>query len=181
MPTLETATLGGGCFWCLEAVFDRMQGVVSLDSGYMGGSKPNPTYADVCTGRSGHIEVVQVTFDSEVTSLREILGVFFTIHDPTTRDRQGNDIGSQYRSVIFWHSEQQHEIAAQMIAELEQSGIWGKPIVTELRPAETFYKAEDYHQDYYRDNPGQPYCAYIVEPKVRKFREKFAAMLKSGA
>jgi len=181
MPTLETATLGGGCFWCLEAVFDRMQGVVSLDSGYMGGSKPNPTYADVCTGRSGHIEVVQVTFDSEVTSLREILGVFFTIHDPTTRDRQGNDIGSQYRSAIFWHSEQQHEIAAQMIAELEQSGIWGKPIVTELRPAETFYKAEDYHQDYYRDNPGQPYCAYIVEPKVRKFREKFAAMLKSGA
>ena len=143
MPTLETATLGGGCFWCLEAVFDRMQGVVSLDSGYMGGSKPNPTYADVCTGRSGHIEVVQVTFDSEVTSLREILGVFFTIHDPTTRDRQGNDIGSQYRSAIFWHSEQQHEIAAQMIAELEQSGIWGKPIVTELRPAETFYKAED--------------------------------------
>ena len=181
MPTLETATLGGGCFWCLEAVFDRMQGVVSLDSGYMGGSKPNPTYADVCTGRSGHIEVVQVTFDNEVTSLREILGVFFTIHDPTTRDRQGNDIGSQYRSAIFCHSELQHEIAAQMIAELEQSGIWGKPIVTELRPAETFYKAEDYHQDYYRDNPGQPYCAYIVEPKVRKFREKFAAMLKSGA
>lgn len=181
MPTLETATLGGGCFWCLEAVYNRMEGVVSVDSGYMGGAKPNPTYEDVCTGRSGHVEVVQVTFDSEVTSFREILVVFFTIHDPTTRDRQGNDVGSQYRSVIFWHSEQQRETAQQMIAEVEEAGIWGNPIVTEVRPAEAFYKAEGYHQDYYTNNPNQPYCAYIVEPKVRKFREKFAAKLKSGA
>jgi peptide-methionine (S)-S-oxide reductase len=181
MPTLETATLGGGCFWCLEAVYDRMEGVVSLDSGYMGGAKPNPTYEEVCTGRSGHVEVVQVTFDNEVTSLRDVLGVFFTIHDPTTRDRQGNDVGSQYRSAIFWHSDQQREIAEQMIASLEKSGTWGNPIVTEVRPAETFYKAEGYHQNYYSNNPNQPYCAYIVEPKVRKFREKFAAKLKSGS
>jgi peptide-methionine (S)-S-oxide reductase len=181
MPTLETATLGGGCFWCLEAVYDRMEGVVSLDSGYMGGAKPNPTYEEVCTGRSGHVEVVQVTFDNEVTSFQDVLGVFFTIHDPTTRDRQGNDVGSQYRSAIFWHSEKQREIAEQMIADLEKAGTWGNPIVTEVRPAETFYKAEGYHQDYYSNNPNQPYCAYIVEPKVRKFREKFAAKLKSGS
>jgi peptide-methionine (S)-S-oxide reductase len=177
----QTATLGGGCFWCLEAVYQEMEGVFSVESGYMGGHTPNPTYRDVCSGTSGHIEVVQVKFDSNVTLYREILEVFFAIHDPTSRDRQGNDSGEQYRSVIFYHDDAQREIAESMIRELNAERIWDRPIVTELRPASAFYRAEDYHQEYFRNNPRQPYCAFVVAPKVRKFREKFAAKMRRGA
>ena len=172
---MEKATLGGGCFWCLEAVYDEMQGVTSVESGYMGGHMENPDYRSVCTGRTGHVEVVQVTFDPAVTPYREILEVFFAIHDPTSMDRQGNDSGPQYRSAIFFHSEEQRRTAAELIAELNREGAFGRPVVTELRPATTFYIAEDYHQEYFRNNPNQPYCAFVVSPKVRKFREKFAA------
>jgi peptide-methionine (S)-S-oxide reductase len=174
----EVATLGGGCFWCLEAVYNQMEGVKSAISGYMGGDAPNPTYRAVCTGTTGHVEVVQVTFDPEVTSYREILEVFFTIHDPTTRDRQGNDSGPQYRSVIFYHSDRQRETDEAMIRELEAEHIWPHPIVTDVRAAEPFYVAEDYHQEYFANNPKQPYCAYVVAPKVAKFREKFAARMR---
>src|SRR4051794_5733086 len=173
MSTQEVATLGGGCFWCLEAVYDEMKGVVSVESGYMGGMLPDPDYHSVCTGRSGHIEVVQVAFDPAVTSYREILEVFFAIHDPTSMDRQGNDSGAQYRSAIFYHSEEQGRIAKDLIAELDGEAAYPRPIVTEVRPAETFYIAEDYHQEYFRNNPQQPYCAFVVSPKLRKFREKF--------
>jgi peptide-methionine (S)-S-oxide reductase len=172
---MEKATLGGGCFWCLEAVYDEMQGVTSVESGYMGGHMENPDYRSVCTGRTGHVEVVQLTFDPAITPYRDILEVFFAIHDPTTMDRQGNDSGPQYRSVIFFHSEEQRRTAAEIIAELNREGAFGRPIVTELRPAGTFYIAEDYHQEYFRNNPNQPYCSFVVSPKVRKFREKFAA------
>ena len=177
----EIATLGGGCFWCLEAVYDRMEGVLDVQSGYMGGQVPNPSYRAVCSGTTGHAEVVQVAFDPAITPYREILEVFFTIHDPTTRDRQGNDVGTQYRSVIFYHSESQRETAESVIRELEEQNLWGRPIVTEVREASTFYPAEDYHQEYFANNPAQPYCTFVVEPKVRKFREKFAAKLKAGA
>lgn len=178
MATHEVVTLGGGCFWCLEAVYDNMIGVESVESGYMGGAKPNPTYREVCTGRTGHVEVVRVTFDPEVTPLTEILEVFFTIHDPTTKDRQGNDVGSQYKSAIFYHSEEQKDTAQKVIQAITAAGIWHAPIVTEVRPATAFYIAEDYHQEYFENNPEQPYCAYIVAPKVKKFREKFAAKQK---
>jgi peptide-methionine (S)-S-oxide reductase len=178
MPTQEIATLGGGCFWCLEAVYNQMEGVASAISGYMGGLLPDPDYHSVCTGRTGHIEVVQVTFDPSVTTFREILAAFFSIHDPTSIDRQGNDAGTQYRSAIFTHSEEQRQIAEAFIDELDAEDIYGLPIVTEVRPAETFYPAEDYHQEYFRKNPGQGYCAAVVAPKVRKFREKFAAKLR---
>lgn len=176
MANYETATLGGGCFWCLEAVYDEMQGVISVESGYMGGHVPNPDYHNVCTGRSGHVEVVQVTFDPAIASLRDILEVFFAIHDPTSLDRQGNDSGPQYRSVIFYHNEGQRAVAEEIVHEL--NGETGRPIVTELRPATTFYLAEDYHQEYFRNNPQQPYCAFVVSPKLKKFREKFAAKLR---
>ncbi|HEV2447044.1 MAG TPA: peptide-methionine (S)-S-oxide reductase MsrA [Candidatus Sulfopaludibacter sp.] len=169
----ETATLGGGCFWCLEAVYDEMKGVLAVESGYMGGHVEDPTYQAVCAGRTGHIEVVRVTFDPAVATYREILEVFFDIHDPTSRDRQGNDVGQQYRSVIFIHSDAQKAIADEMIREL------GPAVVTEVRPAETFYQAEDYHQDYFRKNPNQGYCAYVVAPKVKKFRTHFTEKLKS--
>ena len=172
---MEKATLGGGCFWCLEAVYDEMQGVTSVESGYMGGHMENPDYRSVCTGRTGHVEVVQLTFDPAITPYRDILEVFFAIHDPTMMDRQGNDSGPQYRSVIFFHSEEQRRAAAEIIAELNREGAFGRPIVTELRPAGMFYIAEDYHQEYFRNNPNQPYCSFVVSPKVRKFREKFAA------
>jgi peptide-methionine (S)-S-oxide reductase len=178
MPTLETATLGGGCFWCLEAVYDQLMGVVSVESGYMGGSKPEPTYREVCSGETGHVEVVQITFDPAVTSYREILEVFFVIHNPTTRDRQGDDIGVQYRSVIFYHSEEQRAVAENLIRELDVGGIWSDPVVTELRPASKFYLAEDYHQEYFRKNPEQRYCTLVVGPKIRKFREKFSEKVK---
>ena len=178
---METTTLGGGCFWCLEAVYDEMEGVLSVESGYMGGTMANPDYRSVCTGRTGHVEVAQVTFDPAVTTFREILEVFFAIHDPTSMDRQGNDSGPQYRSVIFYHGEEQRRTAETMIAEFDREGVFGRPIVTELRPAGTFYIAEDYHQEYFRNNASQPYCAFVVSPKVRKFREKFAAKRRKGA
>jgi peptide-methionine (S)-S-oxide reductase len=178
MLTSEIATLGGGCFWCLEAVYEEMEGVVSVESGYMGGHVPNPDYHTVCTGRSGHVEVVRVTFDPAVASYRDILEVFFAIHDPTTLDRQGNDSGPQYRSVIFYHDDGQRNMAEQLIVDLNGEETFGRPIVTELRPATTFYIAEDYHQEYFRNNPQQPYCTFVVSPKVKKFREKFASRLR---
>lgn len=177
----QIATLGGGCFWCLEAVFDELQGVTSVESGYMGGDARRANYKDVCTGRSGHVEVVQVKFDPAVTSYREILEVFFATHDPTTRDRQGNDVGPQYRSVIFTHSEEQRETAEALIRELNAGQIWNAPIVTQVEPAAPFFVAEDYHQEYFRNNPNQSYCAYVVSPKVSKFRQKFAHKLRTGA
>jgi peptide-methionine (S)-S-oxide reductase len=178
MASLETATLGGGCFWCLEAVYQEMEGVASVKSGYAGGRVKDPTYKEVCSGLTGHIEVVQVKFDPEAQSYRDILEVFFAIHDPTTWDRQGNDVGSQYRSIIFYHSDEQKRTAEEMIREMDASGDYRDPIVTEVREACPFYKAEDYHQEYFRNNPNQPYCAYVVAPKVRKFRNKFAAKRK---
>jgi peptide-methionine (S)-S-oxide reductase len=174
----EIATLGGGCFWCLEAVYERMAGVLSVESGYMGGHTENPTYQDVCSGTTGHVEVVQITFDPNVASYRDILDVFFATHDPTTRDRQGNDVGTQYRSVIFTHSDEQLAAAEEAIRELNEARIWDRPIVTEVRPATRFYRAENYHQEYFRNNPQQPYCTYVVAPKVRKFQEKFGGKLK---
>lgn len=175
---LETATLGGGCFWCLEAVYDQLQGVVDVVSGYSGGQVARPSYEQVCTGRTGHAEVVQVTFDASI-SYREILEVFFAIHDPTTLNRQGADVGTQYRSVIFYHSAEQKQITAQVIAELTAEGLWPAPIVTQVVPSEAFYPAEDYHQEYFARNPSKGYCQMIVAPKVAKFRKRFAARLKS--
>jgi|SRR5579863_5023133 len=177
----ETAVLGGGCFWCLEAVYEQMEGVLSVESGYMGGSAPDPTYQDVCTGTTGHIEVVEITFDPAVTSYRDVLEVFFAIHDPTTPDRQGNDAGTQYRSVIFYESEEQRAIAGEMVRQLDATGIWRNPVVTEIRPAAVFYRAEDYHQQYFRTNPRQPYCTFVVAPKLKKFREKFMNKQKRSA
>ena len=177
---METVTLGGGCFWCLEAVFDEMAGVTSVESGYMGGHVADPDYHAVCTGRTGHVEVVQVTFDPAVTSSRDILGVFFAIHDPTSMDRQGNDAGSQYRSAIFTHSDEQRKTALEVIAELNAESSDGRPIVTQVLPATTFYIAEDYHQEYFAKNPNQGYCSFVVAPKVRKFREHFAAKRKTA-
>jgi peptide-methionine (S)-S-oxide reductase len=179
MAEQEIATLGGGCFWCLEAVYQEMEGVLSVESGYMGGNVPNPTYRAVCSGSTGHVEVVQVTFDPAITPYREILEVFFAIHDPTTRDRQGNDSGPQYRSVIFYHSDEQRATAEALIRELDAERIWSNPIVTEVRPASEFYIAEDYHQEYFRNNPSAPYCSYVVAPKVAKFRQKFTAKLRA--
>ena len=174
----EIVTLGGGCFWCLEAVFDEMEGVLSVESGYMGGKSANPTYQQVCTGRTGHAEVIQVTFDPAVTSLREILDVFFAIHDPTTLNRQGNDAGTQYRSAIFYHSPEQKAVAEETIRELTAKGVWKNPIVTEVTAATEFYPAEDYHQEYFQNNSYQPYCQMVVAPKVEKFRSKFSAKRK---
>jgi peptide-methionine (S)-S-oxide reductase len=171
----EIATLGGGCFWCLEAVYQQLKGVQTVESGYTGGQVRNPTYEQVCSGTTGHAEVIRVSFDPDVVSYREILEVFFTIHDPTTLNRQGNDVGTQYRSVIYFHSPEQREIARHVIAEM--AIVWDAPIVTELSPAETYYKAEDYHQNYFRENPLQGYCAFVVAPKVAKFRQTFASKL----
>jgi peptide-methionine (S)-S-oxide reductase len=178
-PGREVATLAGGCFWCLEAVFEQLQGVVKVDSGYAGGTADRPTYRQVCTGTTGHAEVVQVTFDPAVVSYRDILEVFFATHDPTTLNRQGADVGTQYRSAIFYHSPEQKKIAEETIADLSREGIWSKPIVTEVVPLFAFFKAEDYHQGYFRGNPGQPYCEAVVGPKVAKFRLKFAKRLKT--
>jgi peptide-methionine (S)-S-oxide reductase len=178
MARSETATLAGGCFWCLEAVYQEMDGVVQVESGYTGGHIPNPTYQQVCSGSTGHTEAARITFDADVTSYRDILEVFFAIHDPTTPDRQGNDVGSQYRSAIFWHDERQRAIAEGLMRELDSEKIWDSPIVTELLPAGEFYKAEDYHQNYFREHPWQPYCAFTVAPKVRKFREKFSEKVR---
>jgi peptide-methionine (S)-S-oxide reductase len=175
----EVATLAGGCFWCLEAVFDDLRGVQSVESGYTGGEAPNPTYRQVCGGATGHAEVVQVTFNPQALSFRELLEVFFTIHDPTTLNRQGADVGTQYRSAIFYHSPEQKETAEKTIAELNAEGIWDAPIVTEVVPLKEFYVAEDYHQEYYAQNASQPYCQMVVAPKVAKFRQKFTEKLKS--
>ncbi|MFN8697224.1 MAG: peptide-methionine (S)-S-oxide reductase MsrA [Burkholderiales bacterium] len=178
MSNLRTATLGGGCFWCLEAVFDQLEGVVDVVSGYSNGEVPNPSYEQVCRGTTGHAEVVKVVFDADVISYVEILGVFFSIHDPTTLNRQGSDVGTQYRSGIYTHSEEQARIAKETIAHLTKEDLWGKPIVTEVVPAGVFYAAEDYHQEYFAHNPGQGYCMAVVSPKVSKFRKQFAARLK---
>lgn len=174
----ETITLGGGCFWCLEAVYDQLEGVLDVVSGYTGGQAPNPSYEEICTGATGHAEVVQVTFDPQVVSTREILELFFSIHDPTTLNRQGPDVGSQYRSGVFYHSEAQKEIAEQLIRELEAGRIWPDPIVTEVTPLNAFYPAEDYHQEYFQRNPYQGYCQVVIAPKVAKFRQKYAHRLK---
>jgi peptide-methionine (S)-S-oxide reductase len=175
----EVATLGGGCFWCLEPVFGDLRGVVSAVSGYAGGHVPNPSYEQVCSGRTGHAEVVQVTFDPSVVSYHDLLGIFFSIHDPTTLNRQGADVGTQYRSAIFYHSPEQKETAEQVIREVEGEGIWSGPIVTQLVPFEEFYRAEDYHQDYFANNPSQGYCSVVIAPKVAKFRKQYQEMLKS--
>ena len=172
----ETATLGGGCFWCLEAVYQELNGVRHVESGYTGGHVPNPSYEKVCEGTTGHAEVVRVTFDPAVIGYREILEIFFTIHDPTTPNRQGNDVGTQYRSAIYFHSPEQKETARHVIAEM--ANVWDAPIVTELSPAGTYYKAEDYHQNYFRSNPLQGYCAFVVAPKLAKFRKTFADKMK---
>jgi peptide-methionine (S)-S-oxide reductase len=174
----ETATLAGGCFWCLEAVFDNLQGVLDVVSGYSGGHVPDPTYSEVTTGRTGHAEVVQVTFDPTVISFAEILEVFFTIHDPTTLNRQGADVGTQYRSAVFYHSPEQKATVEQVVKDLEKQRVWDNPIVTQVVPFEVFYPAEDYHQEYYANNPRQPYCQVVVAPKVAKFRKKYADRLK---
>jgi peptide-methionine (S)-S-oxide reductase len=176
---MEQATLGGGCFWCLEAVFEQLRGVLKVESGYTGGRGPQPTYQQVCNGNTGHAEVVQVTFDPTVVAYRDVLDVFFGTHDPTTLNRQGHDVGTQYRSVVFYHTEQQKQTAEHRIAELNAAKIWSRPIVTEIAPLQVFYKAEDYHQEYFRHNPGQPYCQAVVAPKVAKFRKQFAARLKT--
>jgi peptide-methionine (S)-S-oxide reductase len=177
----ETATLGGGCFWCLEAVYLELQGVEKVVSGYAGGSVRNPSYREVCTGNTGHAEVVQVKYDPEQITFSEILEVFFTIHDPTTLNRQGADVGTQYRSAIFYHDEKQRQIAEETIVEFDSDGIWSNPIVTEVTPLDVFYEAEDFHQDYYRQNSSQPYCQIVISPKVAKFRQKFAAKRKEPA
>ena len=174
----ELATLGSGCFWCTEAVFTQLQGIVKVESGYSGGTVPNPTYREVCSGATGHTEVAQITFDPQTISYREVLEVFFATHDPTTLNRQGADVGTQYRSVIFYHDDAQKQIAAQVIQELDAAKIWDAPIVTAGEPFKTFYRAEDYHQEYFANNADQPYCQVVISPKVSKFRQKFANKLK---
>ena len=175
----EVATLGGGCFWCLDAVYRQLRGVEKVESGYAGGTKPNPTYRDVCSGQTGHAEVVQITFDPAEISYRDLLDVFFTIHDPTTKDRQGGDIGSQYRSIILTHSDDQARVAREAVAEVEAEKLYDDPIVTEIEPLTTFYSAERYHQDYFADNARQPYCQAVIAPKVAKFRQKFLEKMRA--
>lgn len=176
MP-LHQATLGGGCFWCLEAVFEQLRGVSKVESGYAGGERADPSYEDVCTGRTGHAEVVQVSFDPAVISFGDLLDVFFATHDPTTLNRQGADVGTQYRSAIFYADAEQKQTAEAKIAEWNESGRWGRPIVTQLAPLTEFFPAEGYHQGYYRGNPGQGYCQMVIAPKVAKFRKQFADRL----
>ena len=176
--SLEKATLGGGCFWCTEAVFSEVKGVTSVTPGYSGGHVRNPTYEQVCTDTTGHAEVVQVEFDPRVVTFGELLHIFFTIHDPTTPNRQGADVGTQYRSVIFYHTEQQRKTAAEVMEEITKSGIWGKKLVTQLEPLKEFYPAEEYHRNYFERNPSQPYCRMVIEPKVAKFRKHYLQMLK---
>ena len=178
MDTHEIATLAGGCFWCLEAAFQDLKGVETVESGYSGGSVPHPSYEEVCTGTTGHAEVVQITFDPQVVSFRDLLHVFFTIHDPTTLNRQGGDVGTQYRSAIFYHSPEQQAEAQRVIAELQAEQVWDDPIVTELTPFEYFYPAEEYHRDYFRRNPNQGYCRAVIAPKVAKVRKLYLDKLK---
>ena len=177
----QVATLAGGCFWCLEAVYDRLEGVLSVESGYMGGHTANPTYTRVCEGDTGHAEVVQITYDPSAISYRDLLEVFFTIHDPTTLNRQGNDVGTQYRSAIFYHSPEQKIEAETILRELDSQKAFPERIVTEIVPAADFYRAEGYHQEYFENNPNQPYCQFVVAPKVAKFRQKWAKRLKKSA
>lgn len=180
MANQETAVFGGGCFWCMEAVFKRLAGVSSVESGYMGGHVDHPTYKQVCGGDTGHVEVVRVTYDPDIVTYRDLLDVFFGTHDPTTLDRQGNDIGEQYRSVIFYNSDDQRRQAEQTIAELTAARAFGDPIVTTIETASTFWPAEDYHQDYFANNPNQPYCRFVIEPKVRKLFEHFQKRVKTA-
>ena len=175
---LETATFGGGCFWCVEAVFQDLKGVEQVVSGYSGGSVENPSYQAVCTGATGHAEVVQITYDPEIISYEELLYIFWRTHDPTTLNRQGADVGPQYRSVIFYHNDEQQVIAQKSKQETDASGLWRNPIVTEISPLRNFYPAENYHQDYFRQNPYQPYCQMVIDPKVRKFKKEFQDKLK---
>ncbi len=179
MAQTEKAILGGGCFWCVEAAIKQLQGVESVISGYMGGKVPNPTYQQVCSGKSGHVEVAEITFVPSVITFEDLLHVFFTLHDPTALNRQGNDVGEQYRSVIFYLNEEQKRTAEKVIAELTQDKLFKDPIVTAVEPASTFYVAEDYHQNYLANNPSQPYCMFVVAPKAQKVREKFADRLKA--
>jgi peptide-methionine (S)-S-oxide reductase len=176
----EVATLAGGCFWCLEAVYADLDGVLRVESGYAGGTVPNPSYEHVCTGATGHAEVVQITFDPQVLSYRDLLEVFFNIHDPTTLNRQGHDVGTQYRSAIFYHAPEQKAAAEQMVRELSEAGRWANPIVTEITPFTAFYKAEPYHQEYFAHNPYVPYCQAVVGPKVAKFRKQYRDRLKKA-
>jgi peptide-methionine (S)-S-oxide reductase len=177
--TTQVATLAGGCFWCLEAVFEQLRGVKKVESGYSGGQVPNPSYEAVCTGATGHAEVTQVTFDADQISFRDLVGVFFAIHDPTTLDRQGGDVGTQYRSAIFYHDDEQRRVAEEVVRELEAEHVFDDPIVTKIEPLEAFYPAEEYHREYYRRNPSQPYCRAVIAPKVAKLRSKYLAKLKA--
>lgn len=174
----EIATLGEGCFWCSEAIFQRIKGVIKVESGYSGGNVPNPSYEAVCSGKTRHAEVVQITFDPSIISYRELLEIFFSTHDPTTLNRQGADVGTQYRSVIFYHNEEQKKIAEEIKEKLNDSKIWENPIVTEISPFKNFYKAEDYHQNYYNNNPYQPYCSFVILPKLEKLKKFFSEKLK---
>jgi len=178
MKEYETATLAGGCFWCLEAIYEQLRGVEKVEPGYAGGTIANPTYEQVCTGSTGHAEVVQSVFDPRMITFRQLLDVFFTIHDPTTLNRQGEDVGTQYRSAIFCHDEEQRATAERTIQELDAAGVWDDPIVTEVTSFSEFYPAEDYHHEYYRHNSGQPYCRMVIAPKVAKFRQLYMARLK---
>ncbi|HYY90799.1 MAG TPA: peptide-methionine (S)-S-oxide reductase MsrA [Candidatus Dormibacteraeota bacterium] len=176
--SLEVATLAGGCFWCTEAIFDQLKGVVNVESGYTGGNVANPSYQDVCTGDTGHAESIQISFDPSVLSYADLLRIFFTTHDPTTVNRQGADVGTQYRSAVFYHNPEQERVAKQVIQEFEKSKVWERPIVTEIVPYMEFYKAEDYHQEYYVKNSRQPYCRVVIEPKIAKLREHYRERLK---
>ena len=178
MKKLEKATLGAGCFWCIEAIYQDLLGVEKVESGYTGGHVPHPTYREVCNGTTGHAEVAQITFDPEIISLADILYIFWRTHDPTTLNRQGADVGTQYRSAIFYHDEAQKAIAERSLAETEALGLWPNPIVTEIAPLDAFYVAEDYHQNYFKDNAFQPYCQMVIDPKVRKFRKEFQDRLR---
>ena len=180
MEGLEKATFGSGCFWCTEAIFERVKGVVSVVSGYSGGTVENPTYEQVCSGETGYAEAVQITYDPEVISYPELLEIFWRTHDPTTLNRQGNDVGTQYRSVIFYHNDEQKKLAEEYKKKLDESGAWDKPIVTEIAPYKNFYNAEAYHQDYFKNNPHQGYCSFVIAPKVEKFEKVFKDKLKSG-
>jgi peptide-methionine (S)-S-oxide reductase len=181
MSNTQTAVFGGGCFWCIEAVFDQLKGVESVESGYMGGKNPNPTYQQVCDGNTGHVEVIRVNFDPQRISFTELLDVFFTVHDPTTLNRQGNDVGTQYRSVIFYTSEEQKQQAEEAIAKLNSSRAFPSPVVTTVEPAKDFFVAENYHQEYYANNSSQPYCQFVISPKMKKFQQKFSDKMKVQA
>ncbi|RFM32605.1 peptide-methionine (S)-S-oxide reductase MsrA [Chitinophaga silvisoli] len=178
---VETATFGGGCFWCTEAQFQYLDGVLKVESGFSGGTVANPSYEEVCTGTTGHAEVIQVTYDPAKVSYEELLQAFWTAHDPTQLNRQGNDVGTQYRSVIFYHNEDQHKLAQEYKEKLDKSGAYDKPVVTEIAPFTKFYKAEDYHQDYYKENGSQPYCHFVIAPKLEKFKKVFKDKLKPGS